>query len=51
MNTTEKSQATKTTQPEKKVVYAARAHTTGLRDVRRIATVRWSRKLEVEQNV
>jgi|SRR5579872_1941108 len=32
MNTTEKSQATKTTQPEKKVVYTAKAHTTGGRD-------------------
>jgi osmotically inducible protein OsmC len=32
MNTTEKSQATKTTQPEKKVVYTAMAHTTGGRD-------------------
>jgi Ohr subfamily peroxiredoxin len=32
MNTTEKSQATKTTQAEKKVVYTAKAHTTGGRE-------------------
>jgi len=32
MNTTEKSEATKATQAEKKVVYTAKAHTTGGRD-------------------